>query len=396
MNVTGHIRKRTSKAGKTIYQAVIELPPNKTTGKRNRKFHSFGEGITKKQAENALRKMLEEYSTGTYVERNNTTLGEWIDKWYSLFNKDLSPTTKRGYENQIKTYIKSQPIADMYIQDITTEDVQSWVNTISQSSPASNKPISGKTVKNVFLNLSAAMRKAVELEKIRKNPCDNVHLPKCKKHKIEIYSRDLIDEMLRLSEGTDIEVMIKLTLALGLRRGELCALKWNKFDFDNLTVTIDENNVYVDKSISEDGFITKSPKSESGNRILSVSPSLVDFLVEYGFGNVKNWKGFGDKRCILCHRNGKPYTPGAISRKFSRFLKKNNLPHMRFHDLRHINATLMLQEGVSPKVAQARLGHSTTAITLDVYSHVTESMQKDCAEKVDSIVFQTHDADVTP
>lgn len=391
MNVTGHIRKRTTSKGKIVYQAIIELPPNKATGKRNRKFHSFGEGVTKKQAENVLRKMLEEYSNGTYVGRNNITLGEWMDDWFSLFNKNLSPTTMRGYKNQVKIYIKSQPIANMYLQDIRPEHIQDWVNKISEESPSTHRPICGKTVKNVFINLSAALKKAVELEKIRKNPCDNVQLPKYTKHKIEIYTQEEIQQLIELSKGTDLELIIKLTLALGLRRGELAALKWNKIDFDNLTVTIDENNVYVDKSISKNGFVTKSPKSESGNRVIVITKKLAEFLSKYHEQYQKNkgnlGKDFHDEGYVICQPNGKPFTPGAITRKFTRFLEKNNLPHMRFHDLRHINATLMLQEGVSAKVAQARLGHSTTAITLDIYSHVTKSLQADSAEKIEGIIF---------
>lgn len=392
MNASGHVRPRKNKEGKVIgYQAVIELPPDTKTGKRNRKYHSFGKGVTKKQAEKALRKILEEYETDTYIERNNITLCEWMDNWFELFNKGLSPTTERGYKNQIDIYIKTQPIADMLIQSISAEDVQTWVNTISASSPKTGKPLSGKTVKNVYINFNAAMEKAVTLEKIRKNPCKNVQLPKCQKKRIEIYSNDDIKRLLQVSKETDIELIVMLALTLGLRRGEMAALKWSKVDFEKLTITIDSNNVYVDKSISEDGFVTKAPKSASGNRVISITEKLAAVLKKHRALYEKNMGKLGsifhDEDYVICQENGKPYTPNALTRKFTRFITSKGLPHMRFHDLRHINATIMLQQGISPKVAQARLGHSNVSVTLDVYSHVTKSLQTDSAEKVESFIL---------
>ena len=151
--------------------------------------------------------------------------------------------------------------------------------------------------------------------------------------------------MLSCAENTDMELPLKLLLTLGLRRGELLALKWDHVDFEKSTITIDQNNVYVGKNISKDGFITKAPKSLSGIRTLCASNKLMDLLKRYYNKYLEMGKSgnYNDLGYVVCQPDGKPYTPNAITRKFKRFLEKNNLKDIRLHDLRHTNATLMLK-----------------------------------------------------
>ena len=176
MQYAGHIRPRETSKGKS-YQLVIELTPDSNTGKRRRKYVTLG-NVTKKQAERALRKMLDDLENDEYIERDGITVIDWIEQWMSLFKKNISPTTRRGYENQIKIYIADQQIGKMPLQSLRTEDVQRWINSLSDASPATGNPLSAKTVKNVFMNMEAALNKAVELNKIKKNPCVGVSLPK--------------------------------------------------------------------------------------------------------------------------------------------------------------------------------------------------------------------------
>lgn len=145
---------------------------------RNRKYKTLTD-CTKKQAEREMRKIMDELESGKYIQKDDNTLAEWMKKWIDLYKKGISPTTQRGYENQIKIYILSQPISKKRIQEITTDDVQSWINTLMDASPTSNNKISAKTIRNVYTNLNAALNKAVSLKKyhqtrVPKLPFQNV------------------------------------------------------------------------------------------------------------------------------------------------------------------------------------------------------------------------------
>lgn len=391
MNVSGHIRKRVKKDGSSSYQIVVELPLNATTGKRNRIYKTING--TKKQAEKIMRKMMDDLENHTYIGENNITVAEWVKQWYELYLKDLSPTTLKGYSYQIENYIINQNIGKIRLQDLTTSDVQKWINSLYEESPLSNKPMSAKTVKNIYHNLCAAIDKAVVLELVKKNVCKAVSLPKVKKYTAEVYDEKEVQQLLNAIKGTDMELPLMIDINLGLRRGELLGLKWKHIDFEKSCVSIEDNMVEVKREVSSDRLLTKAPKSQSGQRVISISATLNEYLKkahkEYLLKKLKMGKDFFDGDYVVCQENGKPYKPNSFTGKFNDFLKKNNLKHIRLHDLRHTNATLMLTQGISPKVAQIRLGHSDYSTTMNIYSHVLKSVETEAAEKIESVIFNS-------
>lgn len=390
MNIlSGHVRDRIIN-GKLSRQIVIELTPDPVTGKR-RRIHKTVKG-TKKEAEKIKRKMIEELENHTYIADNNISVAEWANQWKELYLIDLSPTTLQGYEYQIEHYIVNMPIGSIRLQELTTSDVQVWINTLSAESPISGNPLSAKTVKNVYHNLSAAIDKAVQLEMVKKNVCKAVTLLRVKKYQADVYDEDEIQQLISAAKDTDMELPVLLAVSLGLRRGELLGLKWKHIDFDNAIISIEDNLVEVRKDISDNRTVTKSPKSLSGQRKIPISKSIIELLKkakhDYMVNKLQMGKDFFDGDYVICQPNGKPYKPASMSRKFNKFLEKNNLKHIRLHDLRHTNATLMLTQGISPKVAQARLGHSDFSTTMNIYSHVLKSMETEAADKIDDVIFK--------
>ncbi len=389
MQVSGHIRKREKKDGSPSYQIVIEMPIDPTDGSRRRVYKTV-KG-TKKETEKVMRQMIDDVENQCYVKDNKLTVGVWIMEWSEIYLKNLSPTTQQGYRQQIENYILSSPISKIRLQDLTTNDVQKWINNILECSPISNKSISAKTVKNIYHNLSAAIEKAVSLDLVKKNVCKAVVLPKIKKYVATVYDENDVQKLLAAAQGTDMELMLIIDINLGLRRGELLGLKWKHIDFENGLVMIEDNVVEVRKNISEDRVITKAPKSNSGKRVIPISNTLIAILKkarrEYIERKLRQGVDYVDEDYVICQPNGKPYKPASISKKFNEFLKKNNLKHIRFHDLRHTNATLMLKEGISPKVAQMRLGHSDFSTTMNIYSHVLKSVETEAAERLESVIF---------
>ena len=389
--VTGHVRRRETQNKIPSYQIVIEQPPDSITGKRRRIYKTIHG--TKKEAEKIMREMLDEIDNHTYIEDNNISVSQWMTEWKNLYIVNLSPTTLQGYKYQIEHYIDNMPIGSILLQKLTTSDVQLWINTLLEKSPISNKPLSAKTIKNIYHNLSAAIDKAVQLEIVKKNVCKAVTLPKVSKYQAEVYDEDEIQQLISKVKDTDMELPVLLAVSLGLRRGELLGLKWKHIDFDNAVISIEDNMVEVRKDISNDRTITKSPKSLSGQRKIPISKSIIDLLKmakhDYAVNRLKMGRDFYDGNYVICQPNGKPYKPSSMSRKFNQLLKKHDLKHIRLHDLRHTNATLMLTKGISPKVAQARLGHSDFSTTMNIYSHVLKSMETEAAEKIDDAIFNS-------
>ena len=391
MLVSGHIRKRETKSGSPSYQIINELPFNYEKGKRNRIFKTV-KG-TKKEAEKVMRKMMDDLENHTYVEDSKITVGEFAEQWYDLYLKDLSPTTLGGYRYQIENYIINQEIGKIRLQDLTTSDVQRWINSLYDESPLSNKPLSAKTVKNIYHNLCAAIDKAVVLELVKKNVCKAVSLPKVQKYTAEVYDEKEIQQLLNAIKDTDMELPLMIDINLGLRRGELLGLKWKHIDLEKGLVSIEDNMVEVKKEVSADRILTKSPKSVSGKRVIPISSALKEYLkkahTDYLLQKLKMGKDFFDGDYVVCQENGKPYKPNSFTSKFNDFLKKNDLKHIRLHDLRHTNATLMLTQGISPKVAQMRLGHSDYSTTMNIYSHVLETVENEAAEKIENAIFSS-------
>lgn len=383
MTATGHIRKRVGKNGAVSYQLTVESPSG-IGGKRNRNYATV-KG-TKKQAEAVLRQMISEVESQTYVRPSKITVAEWMDEWMSTYIiNSRSVTTIDGYKNQIANYLVPA-LGDVYLQDLTPAMVQRWVNQLRERSPLTGKPLAPKTVRNIWLNLSTAMDRALIEDLIKKNPCQHTQLPQKEKYEADVYDQEEIEKLLEAANGTDMELPMLLEVCLGLRRGELLALKWDKIDFEHARVTICENLVEVNKVL-----YTKTPKTRSGIRTLEIPPSLLEKLREarlrYLEQKIRLGGDFHDDGYVVCQENGKPYKPDSMGCKFRRFLKDNGLRPIRFHDLRHTNATLMLTNGISPKVAQQRLGHADFSTTMNIYSHVLESVDREAANAIDQAIF---------
>ena len=373
--LTGHIRKRTTKDGKASYQIILETDRDPITGKRQRMYKTVNG--TKKEAESTMTKMKYQLENGTTITKPSALkLCDWMDEWHRLYTAQLSQTTRAGYKQQID-YRIIPSLGNIPLNSLKPNDIQAWVNWLSN-----DEGLSGQTVKNIFLNLKVALEVARKQKMIPENPCRDIILPTIKQYKAQVFTPSQIKQMLTVAQDTDMYLIAVIEAYLGLRKGEIAALKWEDIDLENGIVHIIRSRVKADKTV-----ITKAPKSDAGIRDLYLgNEALQIFKGEYEKYLTKAKEaGFNATGYVIHKLNGEPYVPDSISQKWERFRDANNLPKIRFHDLRHTCATTMIAAGVDPKTVQTRLGHSDIQITLNTYSHCLPEMNKAAGDKMDAI-----------
>ncbi len=221
---------------------------------------------------------------------------------------------------------------------------------------------------------------------IPRNPCEGTELPKLQKYQAQVYNVATIQQALAAADSLSIYLIILLGASVGLRRGEMAALRWDDIDFAAETLTVTKNRVHTKKAVME-----KSPETQAGNRTISIGGDVTNALREAKaiYDEVAEKPGFRDLGYVLCKEDGKPFHPDSITQKWERFVDKANLPKIRLHDLRHSNATALIAAGVSAKVVQHRLGHSDVSISLNTYTHVLSDMDEDAASKLNQTLFST-------
>ena len=375
---TGNIRERRRANGEMSYEITVEGERDAFTGQRNRVYKTVRG--SKKEANAIMRQMMADMDRGIAIRKCPKKISEWMDEWLELYIPNVEETTKVGYKTKVRNYIKPA-LGDIYVQSLRTPHVQRMVNDMIA------RGLSPKNIRDTYNNINAAMKKALVLRMIPYNPCEGVVLPKLKRYKAKVYNINMIHQVLSVAEGTDMYLPILLCTTAGLRRGELLALRWEDIDFQNHILKVRSNLVRGEKD-----YIIKEPKSESGIRDIHIGSEVVSYLkkerAKYVTDMMNYGIGFRNYGFVIRQYDGSPLKPDSMSRKWRRFLETNNLPPIRFHDLRHSHATALIQAGVSPKVVQERLGHSDVQITLNTYTHVLPEMDIEAAETLDRIILQ--------
>ncbi len=217
---------------------------------------------------------------------------------------------------------------------------------------------------------------------IGRNPTLVVIRPKVKCKEMKTLSDGQVRTLLSYVEGSRFEVLFWIAVTSGLRQGELLGLKWSDVDWINRRLRIQRQLQRL-----HGGLVFSEPKSAAGRRVIALGVATIEKLRKHQnlqlVARQVAGNSWTENDMIFPSSTGTPMDPSNLYHNFKRLLKEAELPDVRFHDLRHTAATLMLQQGVHPKVVQERLGHSDISMTLNTYSHVLPVMQDDAAEKVD-------------
>lgn len=374
----GSIRKRHDSKGKLSYQITLDLDRDPVTGKRQRRYKTIYGSM--KQAEAELQKMLNSANDDSACLQSSMRLRDWMAIWLRDHCENIETTTLDGYTASTKNHILPA-LGNIPLNQLNMLHIQRFVNALY----AKGNGLSAKTVRNTYVILNKALKKAMIANMIPSNPCYGVDLPKLDPFTPQVYNQAEVRRAIDLSRSyPHICAIIVLGGMLGMRRGEIAGMSWKNVDFENSTVYVVDNRVNTRSGVKE-----KKPKSKAGERVITAGPEAMELLryIKHIYDEACQEPWFHNKGYVLCKDNGDPYAPDSITQLWERFIEKHNLKKIRLHDLRHTNATLMIANGISPAVVSQRLGHSDTSITFKHYVHVLPEMDQEAADTLDRVFF---------
>jgi integrase len=309
------------------------------------------------------------------------TVGEYLLDWLSHVRGRVRRVTYEGYECLLRCHALPA-LAAVALSELTPLRLQQLYGDLL-AGDESHLPLSGGTVLNLHLVLNQALGQAVRWQLLASNPAAGVQPPRPKRSQRLAVDPELAQRLLEVTAGTTYELPCALALATGMRRGEILALRWSDLSPDYTSL-----QVLRTLQPSQQGLVYEEPKTARSRRSVLLPGFVRPYLErqrEAQAGRrdlVEEWREEG---LVIDRGDGAALNPDTLSTGWARHLRLNHLPRVRFHDLRHAHATLLLLQGVHPKIVSERLGHASIGITLDTYSHVLPSLQSQAADAFDAL-----------
>ena len=342
------------------------------SGKRMKRYQTYP---TLYAARKGLRQFLMHREEELRTPRHELTLADWLESWMeNIVQPTRAETTVYGYQKIIDNHL-IPALGDIPLLKLTPMDIQQYYIQVQQ---AAN--LSGNTLRRHHDLLSSSLRSAVRQDKLLVSPMDRVEPPRAKQKEASYYRPDELKRLYALIEGHPLELCTKLAGSLGMRREEICGLKWECIDYQRQLLFIREARTAFGATI-----VQKETKTRSSVRTLFLSEDMLRLLQTeqtrqkelYRSGQLQTPSEF----VVLDHK-GLPYSPNALSLAFTRFVKKNGLPRVTLHGLRHSFATVASFQGVPLFDIGKALGHSTPATTGRIYTHLVDHTHEETLMKV--------------
>ena len=342
-----------------------------------RKQFTKGGFATKADALAALRELVMREDAGL-GEAYRMTVGEYLEEWLSG-KRSLRETTRRSYRSHIDRYLRPN-IGHLKLVDLRPHHVEAMYRSISDAAPERRV-----TLLRVHATLRSALNLAVKRRLIPWNPSLHVELPRAHAHTITVWTPEQVAVFLSASKTDRLYALYHLVAFTGLRRGEVAGLRWKDLDLDRGLLRVAQQLQLLGGELS---FVP--PKTRSGLRTVTLDQGTVLVLKQHLRRQQEErlvWaEAYREHDLVFAWEDGAPLTPDHIFRRFQRLAAAAKLPRIRLHDLRHTSASLALAAGVPMKVVSDRLGHSSTTITADLYTHVVPAVARDAAEAIAGIV----------
>lgn len=355
---------------------------------------------TKKDAERKLTEVLGQVDSGAFVKPAKLTVAEYMRQWLRDYAEpNLRPRTFEGYKAIVERYVIPSPMGRLKLTDLRPTHLQTYEAAMLKSGSLKTKGggLSPHTVLQHHRLISEALSHAVRLGLLTRNAADGVKAPHFARKEMTPLDPAGVFRFLDACKGTEYHALFHLDIYTGLRRSEALGLRWKDVDLDLATLSVvqvlhrlkDDQSVWLGtkgvKRRQKDVFL--EPKTAKGRRQVDLSPAAVLALRAHK-ERMKAERATRGLRLtpddlVFAASDGTPPRPDTITHAFKRIARQAGLDGVRLHDLRHTHATLMLRQGVHPKIVQERMGHASIAVTLDIYSHVTPGLQAAAAQRFD-------------
>jgi len=368
----GHITKR----GKNSYSVVVSLGRDPATGKY--KYQWATVKGTKREAEKRLAELLHQLDNGSYVKPGKVTVGEYLERWLREYAKpNLSPRGYERYESITRVYLVPG-LGNILLTQLRPEHIQRHYTAMQ------DKGLSALTVKYHHTVIHKALQTAIKWGLVGRNAADGTDVPRGRRKDMQTWDDFEVRQFLEAAKSSAYYALFHTALFTGMRRSELLALQWRD-------ITL--HQVHVNRSLHQlrdKSYVFTQPKSARSRRTIALSPSSVLTLMEHREKQegVRAVLGIPLKQddLVFSGYEGEPLRPCTVSRAWTALAARAGLKVIRLHDARHTHASLMLKQGVHPKIVQERLGHASIQVTLDTYSHVAPGLQEAAAESFDKLV----------
>lgn len=348
----------------------------------------FVYGKTQKEAKDKLKKLIEESEVnGDLALLDKLTLANWILEYLEEYKKnDLKATTMTTYMTFYRKHIKNSDVGEMELQNIQTADLQKYYNRKLKEG------LSAKTVRHLSVIIREALTQAVRLKYIKSSPQDGVILPKKEKFVGNTLSQADVIKLLSEAKSEPLYPLIMTAILSGMRKGEILGLQWQNVDLENGYIKVEKSLCRVANGEDKKGrqrtkVILLEPKNETSKRTIPISTQLITILKEYKEKQEQYKEGASDfynNKLNLVFPNylGNFMSEREVLRSFYSVLDKYGIPRVRFHDLRHTYASLLMESETDSKVIQELLGHSSISTTLDIYTHLKLEQKRNSVDKM--------------
>lgn len=363
----GYIRKRGN-----AWSFTVDVGKDARTGKRKQKTQSGFK--TKKEAQAALAELVNDVEKGNFVEPTKKKFKEFaLEYMENTYKNRVKPSTYETTLNLVVTHIIPF-FGNADINDIDQFLVHQFYNEKIKEG------YSSPYIQGMHETIRLLLRVAKKWEILHKDIASMLEPPKLKRKEMKVWTIQQVNDFLKFTKHSRYHPIFFLAAYTGMRKGEILGLSWDDINFEEKTINVNKT-LYRTKGL----FLLQEPKTKNSIRTIYMDDDIIRVLkkqkVKQNLERLKYGGAYKEHNMVFSQETGEFANPNATNALFTRFLRQMGLPQIRFHDLRHTHATILLQMGVNPKIVAERLGHSSVQITLDTYSHVTAPMKQDLSEQ---------------
>lgn len=375
---------------KNTYYAVFWIQGD--DGKQHQKWVSTkisADGHHKRAAMTKAKEIAALYEENHLIDYPKILFSDWVGTWLNQKRAQIDVITYEGYASYAKNHITPYFSAKkLTLRDISPQHIQDYYNSKikdpDKPSSENKDKLSGKSLKSHHIVIRGALEDAVRKNIIPYNPADRVSVPKKEKYTGKFYTEKEAMRLLEALHGDIIEPVVTLTLFYGMRRSEVLGLKWSAVDFKKQTISVEATVVRFSRVVCKE-----KTKNASSRRTYPMIPEISQILKKVRKQQAESQIMYGSAYMksdyVFTWPDGKQFAPDFVTRHFSMFLKNNNFPHIRFHDLRHTTASLLISKGYQLKDIQEWLGHSDIGTTANIYGHLDFESKRQTASEMGSL-----------